>query len=535
MNWPAEMTADMRLEEHFGRSVRAFAQRPRNLVESLQAAVGRCPGKVALALGEQRMTYAEFWRSVQSAAAGLARQAGMGAGDRVAVLCGNRMEFVIWVHAAWYLGAAAVPLNTRLQTHELKYMLENSGARVLLADPQFWPQVEPVRGELPDLGRVYTLAAGEQPPDTVPFAELLREPPAAEPATVGEDELACILYTSGTTGLPKGAMLTHFNLVHSVMHYARTLGTAAADTTLVAVPLFHVTGMVAQLLHLLYLGGTVAILPEYTTAGFIGAMAAHRATHTLSVPTIYVLMLKHPSLAGADLSHWRIAAFGGAPMPAVTIRELAERFPGLQLINVYGATETASPATLLPPADAMRKAGSVGLPLPAAAVKVVNPRGRELPAGEPGELWIRGPMVIPGYWGNPGANAQSFADGYWRSGDVATIDAEGYVYILDRLKDMINRGGEKVYSVEVESVLYQLPSVLEAAVYGVPDPIFGERVRAVIVPQQGATPDPEEVRSFAAARLADYKVPDTIKVADRLPRNPGGKVMKHLLRQADGA
>ena len=487
------------------------------------------PEAEALVVGDERVGYGRFAAAVERVAGSLAAECGVRRGDRVGLLLGNGLELAYGFYACQRLGAVAVPLNTRLQGRELEAMLRQAGAGVLVGDPRFLARLD--GADLPGLG--HRFATGEGWDGCRPWAELAEgDRPAAPEVEVREDDPACILYTSGTTGAPKGAVLTHFSLTHTLVHYERAMGLGADERSLAAVPLFHVTGLAAQLALMVYLGGCTVILPEFSVDRFLDLMEREGCTHTIAVPTIYVLCLMSPRIDGVRLPRWRVAAYGGAPMPEATVAALAERFPGLQLHNVYGATETSGPTTVSPAGGALGRPGSVGLPLMCAEVRVVDEEGRDVAGGEAGELWIKGPMVVPGYWDNPEADRSSFADGgYWRSGDVARLDADGYVHILDRKKDMISRGGFKVYCAEVEGVLYQHPDVLEAAVVGVPDPVLGERVKAVVVPRAGRTVDPADVRAFCAGRLGDYKVPETVEARESLPRNPGGKVLKHLLRE----
>src|SRR6185369_8692882 len=289
-------------------------------------------------------------------------------------------------------------------------------------------------------------------------------------------------------------------------------------------------GLIANIASMWRVGGTLVVVPEFKAEGFIDLLARERVTHTMMVPAMYRLCLMSDALARVDLSAWRVGGYGGAPMPVATIDEIAARLPALTLQNCYGATETTSPATMIPAGLTRDHADSVGVALPAAEIRVMDDDGRELPAGETGELWIGGPMVVPGYWANPEATASSFTAGYWHSGDLGAIDAEGYVRIVDRKKDMLNRGGYKVYSVEVENALMAWPGVVEAAVIGVPCPVLGERVHAAVY-APGIGPDDAALRAHCAALLADYKVPETIAWrSEPLPRNANGKVMKRLLR-----
>jgi len=286
-------------------------------------------------------------------------------------------------------------------------------------------------------------------------------------------------------------------------------------------------------LTMLHLGGCVVVVPSFKADSAIALLAAERISHAIMVPAMYNLCLLQPGFATADLSAWRIGGYGGAPMPVATIDALAARLPQLTLVNAYGATETTSPTTMIPLGQTRGHADTVGVPLPAARVKVMDDDGHELPVGETGELWIAGPMVVPGYWANTEATAASFTAGWWHSGDLGSIDAGGFVRVFDRKKDMLNRGGYKVYSVEVENVLMGWPGMVEAAIVGRPCPVLGERVHAVVhvTPGSAQHGDDAALRAFCAARLADYKVPETITWrAEPLPRNANGKLMKRLLR-----
>lgn len=531
MPWGEAQLSGIRVEERpGGRRVRCFARRP---TDGLWAMLGRAararPDAEALIFGDRRVRYAEFAAVVERVAASLVVGCGVEPGARVGLLLGNGLELAYAFYACQRLGAVAVPLNTRLQGPELEYMLAHAGAQVLIGDPEPLARLDADR--LPDLGHRFATAEGAA--GYRAWAELLApDVPSAPLIAVREDDPACILYTSGTTGLPKGAVLTHVGMAHTLEHYARAMALGADERSLAAVPLFHVTGLAGQLALMVYLGGCTVILPRFKADEFLDLMRREGCTHTIAVPTMYVLCLMTPGHA-PGLPRWRVAAYGGAPMPQATVAALAERFPRLRLHNVYGATETSGPATIGPAESALGRPASVGLPVMCAELRVVDEGDRDVEPGQAGELWIKGPMVVPGYWGDPGADADSFADGgYWRSGDVARLDRDGYVYILDRKKDMISRGGFKVYCAEVEGALYQHPDVLEAAVVGVPDPVLGERVKAVVVPRAGRAADPADIQAFCARRLGDYKVPELVEVRDALPRNPGGKVLKQILRES---
>jgi long-chain acyl-CoA synthetase len=529
--WPA-----IRHEAHFGdRVLRCFHPRPPDLYALLQQAAERFGDNEAVVCGGTRLSWREVMRAATDLAAGLARL-GVARGDRVVLFLSNRPEFVVGLFAVQRLGAIVVPVGVREQRDGLAWILGHCGAKALLLDHGLVERV--TAGDHPGLALVVCGAAegALQPAGALAYEDLLRRGAAdvAEasptPAAVAEEDVAAILYTSGTTGRPKGAMLTQLGIVHSVLHYIAAMGLTERDRSLLAVPATHVTGLIANVAAMVGAGGTLVLMPEFKAAAFLDLAEAERVTHTLMVPAMYKLLLLEPDFARRQLSAWRIGGFGGAPMPVATIDALAQVVPGLTLLNAYGATETTSPTTLMPLGQIRDHADSVGVPLPSADVLVVDDDGRELPRGEVGEIWIAGPMVVSGYWNNPEACAREFTAGWWHSGDLGSIDAQGFVRVVDRKKDMLNRGGYKIFSVEVENTLARLPGVVEAAIVGKPCPVLGERVHAFIH-APGANLTLAHVRDFCAERLADYKVPESVSfTAEPLPRNLNGKLLKRELR-----
>jgi acyl-CoA synthetase (AMP-forming)/AMP-acid ligase II len=316
------------------------------------------------------------------------------------------------------------------------------------------------------------------------------------------------------------------------MHYQHAMGLSAHDRALVAVPMTHVTGTVALVVVMAQCAGTLVVMANFKAANFLALMERERITYTLIVPAMYNLCLLQSDFERYDLSTWRIGGFGGAPMPLPTIQRFAEQVPALKLMNAYGATETTSPATLMPPQFTAAHVDSVGLAVACAEVKVVDVDGLPAPNGDTGELWIKGPMVVKGYWQDPVATAREITDGFWHSGDIGNIDSEGFVRVLDRKKDMINRAGYKVFPAEVESVLSAHPSVIEAAVVGKSCPVLGERVHAFVTIKAESV-SAEELQRFCAERLSDYKVPEsyTLQTAP-LPRNANGKLIKQALKNS---
>jgi acyl-CoA synthetase (AMP-forming)/AMP-acid ligase II len=515
MGWTLHPSVEIRPERHFGdRALHCFAERPRSVYEAFGAACESDPDAEALVSGNERLTYGVLARRAERVSAGLAER-GIRAGDRVAMLLGNRVEFATTLLGVLRLGAIAVPIGTRLQKPEIEYIVGQCGARALVHESSLVSRV-------PSLERLWNETQIEQSRGPLPAV-----------GAVSEEDTAIVLYTSGTTGRPKGAMLTHLNIVHSLLHFQYCLRLVAGERAMLAVPASHVTGVVAILLASWQARGCAIVMPEFKARDFLELAARERITYTLLVPAMYTLCLMQPDFERFDLSSWRVGGYGGAPMPESTIAALTKKLPSLGLHNAYGATETASPSTIMPTGRTAEHPDSVGLTVPCGEILVVAPDGKEVPRGEPGELWIRGPMVVPGYWDNAEATRQAFTDGYWRSGDVGSMDEAGFVRVFDRLKDLVNRGGHKVYSVEVENVLSHHPAVLESAIVGKPCPVLGERVHAFVTLKAPASE--EELRCFCGERLADYKVPESFTLLDApLPRNANGKLLKRALRDTLG-
>lgn len=506
------------------RVVRCFTDRPVNIDAMFREAVAGAPHHDALVLDTERVTYQELDRRVEAIATNLLAL-GLQPGDRVALLLGNGFAFVESVLATARAELVAVPMNIRQRRPEIEFVLNQCNASVLIYDAEHEPNL-PERASVPSVE--YVFAVGRDSSDGF---ETLRCDAAKRGFThVNQEKPFCLLYTSGTTGKPKGAILTHVGVIHSVMHFRHGFRLGGDDVSILAVPASHVTGLIAIILTLLYARGTVIIMPQFKARRFLELAASEKMTYTLIVPAMYNLCLLDPDFASFDLSHWTAAGFGGAPMPSATIKRLAETLPALTLVNCYGSTETSSPATLLPFGDIAAHPESVGQVLPCADLLVMGEDGRELTPGETGEIYIAGPMVVPGYWDNPEANRTSFAGGYWISGDLGSKGSDDYVHVFDRKKDMINRAGFKVYCIEVESVLSQHPAVIESAVIGKPDPVLGERVHAFIY-MDNRQADAAELRAYCADRLSDYKIPDAITFLDApLPRNANGKILKTALR-----
>jgi long-chain acyl-CoA synthetase len=515
----------MRREVHYGgRVVTCYANRPPTIDAMFRSAVASGPSRTAIVTGTSRINYRDLDLAVDCVAGNLSAL-GFGKGDRLALLVGNRPEFLITVLAAARLGLIVVPLNTRQSRIENEFVLSQCSAKSLVYDAAFASNLPP-RANLPSLGTLIVIGEAEG----TPFGRLMQTatPPAV---AVDAEDIFCLLYTSGTTGRPKGARLTHLGAIHSVLNYRYGMALEDGDVSVLAVPASHVTGLVAILLTMIGVCGCTVIMPEFKARRFLEVASAERMTHVLMVPAMYNLCLLDPAFDTFDLAAWRVGGFGGAPMPEATIERLAKALPKLMLLNIYGATETTSPATMMPRGAIGTQFDTVGRVLPCAQVIAMDDDGREVGPGESGELWIAGPMVVPGYWDNADADTTSFIGGFWRSGDIGSIDADGYVRVLDRKKDVINRGGYKIYSIEVENVLAQHPAVIESAIVPKPDPVLGELVHAfVVLDRQGVSI--ADLRAHCAEALSDYKVPTGFTVLNSpLPRNANGKVLKTALQR----
>jgi long-chain acyl-CoA synthetase len=473
-----------------------YTARPASLVEMLRATVDRNPDGTAIAeVGGEALTYAELWHRAARVAGGLSAM-GLSRGDRAAIVLPNGVDWVLAFWGTQLVGAVAVPVNTRFTESEVEYVLSDSGAAHVFR---------------PDRGL-----------------------PAGDP-TVTDDlnpsDLAAIFYTSGTTGFPKGAMTSHANFLANTENAIRCVGIDRTEgpslATLINVPLFHVTGCNSQLLVMAELGGRVYILANpLDLDGFLRTVSEERIQMLTSVPAIYHALTRHPKFAETELEHVRWVSYGGAPIAADAVHKIMEAFPSARVGNGFGLTETSSLTSFLPHEEAVEHADSVGFAMPVVDLALHEP---DAETGV-GELLVRGENVVQGYWQKPEPTAETFVDGWLHTGDLGRIDEEGLLYIVDRAKDMINRGGENVYSIEVESALAGARGVVEVAVVPVPDDMMGEKVGAVIVP--GPEFDVEATIAHARERIADFKVPQYVSLrTDPLPRNPGGKVLKKQLRE----
>lgn len=504
-------------------TVRAYADRPASVDGMFRAAVDRVPDRDAVyvpATGT-RLTYRELDDRVESLAGGL-EAAGVESGDFVALLLPNEAAFVESFFACQRVGAVATPVNTRLSPRELEYVLSDADPAAALVDDAFLETYRECEASLPP-ERVFV--DGDGADDLASYAAL-RE--AGRPSATPPDEtdLACLLYTSGTTGDPKGCPARHFNLVNGALNYVHGFDTGDGLVTGILVPLFHSTGLVSCLLHTVAAAGTSVVVEDYDPVEFLELVESEGIEYVIAVPTIYILAMERGDPGEYDLSSWTIGAYGGAPMPGEVIPRLRETFPDLALVDAYGTTEAvAGMVTGCPDRHTDTKAHTIGLPTPPTELKVVGEDGEALGPGTVGEFAFRGPYVVDHYLNRPEQTAAAFEDGWLYTGDLALIDEDGFVELKGRETDKILRGGENVYPLEIEGVLVNHEDVLEAAVTGFPDAVLGERVLAAVTPKAGTTLTEDELLAHCEANLADYKVPDLVRVLSELPRNASGKVV----------
>jgi acyl-CoA synthetase (AMP-forming)/AMP-acid ligase II len=500
-----------------------------NLAGVLAHHADRHPDRPCLVWGDEVIGYAELAARAGRTAAGLARL-GVKRGDVVALILYNCPEFLEAMFAVSRLGAVFMPINWRLAGEEVAYITGHAGARLVLSEPELAPLAEAARARL---GAVPVVGVGGAPGGWTAF-EALRAAGAAPPiAAVAGDDIHRLMYTSGTTARPKGVMITYANLYWKNVAHVIEFAITGADRGLACGPLYHVGALDLTATTVLYAGGTLEIHRKFEAEPVLDAFERRGVTSVWLAPAMVNQLLAHPSLEARDLSGLRLLIDGGEKMPLPLIERLLRAFPNAWFADAYGLTETVSGDTFLDKRATVRKIGSVGKPCLHLEVSIWDDADRPVPPGVRGEIVLRGPKVFPGYWKDPEATAAAFRGGWFHTGDVGYLDEEGFLYIVDRKKDMIISGGENIASPEVERVLYEHPAVLEAAVVGRPDPRWGEIPVAFVVCRPGAAATEEDLREFCLARLAKFKVPRAVRFIDALPRNPSGKVLKRVLREGD--
>jgi long-chain acyl-CoA synthetase len=495
-----------------------------NLATIVREGAARRPDKAAVIHGGVAVSY----RALDEGArrfAGMLRKAGVERGQHVALMLPNVPEMPIAYYGCAYAGCPVVPLNVHLMPDEIAYHLDDSDAVALCAHESL---ADKARAGFERAERCTRFWTAETEGGLTALLE--GAPPFAEPAHTAPDDTAVLLYTSGTTGRPKGAELTHFNLFYNADIASTLHGTHESTIALAVLPLFHSFGQTVIMNGTFFRGGTVVMLPRFDAQQAMEQIALRKVTFFAGVPTMYFALLHHPRAAEYDLSSLEVCASGGAPMPVEVMRTFDERY-GADIIEGYGLSET-SPVASLNVRDRPKRPGSIGVPLWGVEFRLVDDQGQVIAeTGKPGEIHIRGHNIMKGYYKRPDATRDAIVDGWFKTGDIATRDDDGYYRIVDRKKDLILRGGYNVYPREVEEVLYAHPAVAEAAVIGVPDARLGEEVKAVVAFKPGAAASAEELIAHCQARIAAFKCPRLVDIIDALPKGPTGKILKRALRQ----
>jgi fatty-acyl-CoA synthase len=508
--------------------------RRQTLADTLRRSANRVPDKLGVACGATRWTYRELYSLSQRLAGALAGR-GIQRGDRVAVLARNSHGFVALRYALMRLGAVMVPINFMLQAEEIGFILEHSGARMLASDSGMDAIARKAAALAPHMSEFLWLPSEDE---TAPiegmtnFFALIEAggaPPGAGPESY---DVAQIVYTSGTESRPKGVQLTHDAILWQFVSCMIDASIAGDDTALHALPLYHCAQLDVFLGPSIYAGGANVVTAKPVADNIFRLVERERVTSFFAPPTVWISMLRSPGFDTADLSSLRKGYYGASIMPVEVMREMAKRMPNVRLWNLYGQTEIAPLATLLGPEDQLTKPGSCGRPAINVETRVVDDAMRDVKPGEVGEIVHRSPHLMTGYYRDEERTAEAFRGGWFHSGDLARIDEDGYISVVDRKKDIIKTGGENVASREVEEAIYALGGVSEVAVIGVPHPRWVEAVVAVVVPKTGATLDQRQVLDHAHKHLASFKVPKHVVFTDVLPKNPSGKILKRQLRDA---
>ena len=497
-----------------------------NLSKLLENTAERFPDRIAVRFDGREYSFDALNRKVNRLANGL-RSAGLKRGNRCILMMPSGIDFICSYYALAKLGAAIIPVNFLYRVHELSHIFGDCGAEAFIGMAPYLDEPGKVLADLPRI-RLRFAAGVEDAPDFRPLAALDGSEEFRSEDMDDQDTLA-ILYTSGTTGAPKGAMLTHKNLYSNAMTVADMRQSGPADVVIGVLPLYHIYGQTSAMNASIYLGLTFHVFRSFEPRPVLDLIETEKSTILIAVPTIFNRLLAEAEREGLRRSSLRYCVSGGASLPVEILRKFEERFQ-VKIYEGYGLTE-CSPVCVENPFGKKTKPGSIGIPIPGFEARVVSPYRADVPAGEVGELIVKGPGVMKGYLNRPDATTDAVVDGWLHTGDMARMDAEGYITIVDRKKDMIIRGGYNVYPREVEEVLFQHPAVFEAGVYGVPHADLGEEVAANVVLQPGSQITADELRDFVRARLAPYKYPRIIRLVDELPKSHTGKVLKRELRR----
>ncbi|HYB99423.1 MAG TPA: class I adenylate-forming enzyme family protein [Candidatus Limnocylindrales bacterium] len=532
------------LEEVGGLPMRNFKNRERSIREKL-ANAGARQGMPAIVCGPRRIAYDEMVRLVWGVSHKLKIEHGLRKGDRLAILAYNSPEWLLAAFGATSAAGIGVALNGWWQSEELEYGLNDSGSRFLVVDRRLFPRVQPVLSKVPTLEKVFLIGGGEMPSGVVSFDDLVVENDRMPEDPIDEDDPFMILYTSGTTGRSKGCITTHrgtitqvlgilfAGMANSILSGRELIPSGGQPASLLTSPLFHVGGLHSGVCSQITAGVKMVFLDgKFDPDRVMQTIQDEKVAMWPAIPTMLHRVVHSPNIGNYDLSSLRSVSFGGAPTAPETIDKAREVLPVEPMFtNAYGLTETHGVATVNAGKDLLGKKTAAGRPAPFLDCKIIDDQGREVPRGQLGEVLFYGPTITPGYWNRPDATAETVRVGWLYTGDVGYLDDEGFLFIVDRAKDMILRGGENVYCVEIENVLASHPEIDEAAIVGVPDAEMGERVRAVVKRVEGSTLDADSVKRHVAAHMAAFKVPEFVDFIDGpLPRNPAGKILKNQLR-----
>jgi len=497
-----------------------------NLANLLENTANRIPEHIAIRFEGDEITFQELNGRVNTLAGGLSHL-GLTSGDTCILMMQSSIEFVTAYYALARMGVAIVPVNFLYKSHELKHIFEDSGARGFIGMDPFLEEPRKILKALPDL-KVRVASGVEPDSGFIPF-QTVHGPDAFPTCPVGDDDTAAIIYTSGTTGVPKGAMLTHNNLSHNAMTVADMRVTDPDDLVIGVLPLYHIYGQTSALNAAIYLGLTLHLFRQFDPDPVLELIASEESTLLFAVPTMLNRLIHTTDDAGPVRSSLRFCVSGGSSLPLEVLRRF-ERLFKTKIYEGYGLSE-CSPVCIENPFGKKTKAGSIGVPIPDFEARIVDGANREVDTDQVGELIVRGPGVMKGYLNRPKETAEAIVDGWLHTGDLARMDSDGYIFIVDRKKDMIIRGGYNIYPREIEELLFQHPAVVEGAVYGIPHEDLGEEVAAVVVLREDAEVTAEEIRLFVKERVAPYKYPRVIRIVDELPKSHTGKVLKRALRE----
>lgn len=505
------------------------------LTQCLHRAVQQYPDRTATAFRGRRRGYGEFGERVARLAGALVGL-GMAHGDRVAMLAPNSDRYVEYIMGVWWGGGVLNPINVRWSVPEIVYSLDDCDTRILFVDDAFLPHVEAIRAKAKHAPLVIYAGDGEAPEGMLSFETLIADTPPIEDAWRGGNDLACIMYTGGTTGFPKGVMQTHLNLWSGCVPRLAEMPQPPNCVVMHVAPLFHVAGL-GRVVTQFLAGGTHVLVPSFDAGELLATIEREGVTESVLVPTMIQALLAHPDLSRYNLSSLRRLYYGASPSAGAMVEQLLVQFPGIELSHSYGLTETCPVVSSNPPenhSEAARRSGlsrSVGRGGIGVTIRIVDTEGREVPRGTVGEIVVRGPNITPGYWNKPEETARAMRNGWFHTGDGGYMNEQGYVFIVDRIKDMIVTGGENVYSAEIENVIARHPAVAMCAVIGVPHEHWGEAVHAVVVLKPGAALDETTLREHCREFVASYKCPKTVEFREALPLSGAGKILKKDLRE----